>query len=58
MRGLRIIAVMIILSAVVAFCGCGSRHSDYGGQSAGEIKIKGQVDGGVESSRGLSGKND
>ena len=58
MRGLRIIAVVIILSAAAAFCGCGSRHSNYGGQSAGEVKIKGQVDGGVESSRGLGGKND
>ena len=57
MRGLRIIALVVILSTTAIFFGCGSRHSNYGDQSAGEVKIKGQVDGGVESSRGLGDKN-
>ena len=60
MRKFRIFAAVltgIVLTAII-LSGCGKdRHSSYSGPPAGEIKIKGQVDGSVESSSGLGGKN-
>ena len=60
MRKFRIFAAvltMIVLTAAT-LSGCGkSSHSNYSDPASGEVKIKGQVDGGVESTRGFGGKN-
>lgn len=52
-----VLAVML-MSTTLWGCGKHHRHSAYDQPPAGEIKIKGQVDGGVESSGGFGGKND
>lgn len=60
MRKFRVFtAVLAVILAATTLFGCGAnRRSDHGDPHAGEVRIKGQVDGGVGSSHGLGGKSD
>ncbi len=55
MLQLRILTLcLVVLLAAAVLPGCGKqRHSRYSEPPAAEIRVKGQVDAGVESSRGF-----